>query len=91
MSRTILIMFSVAIVLLVVLYTVPIPGVHDTFIDQFSGRILLQVEQNGEAWYVDPETKTRHALGSPSDALRLMQSLGTPITDDDLQKIPLSK
>ena len=40
------------------------------------GRILLQVEENGEAWYVYPENKLRYYLGRPSDAFDVMRKLG---------------
>ena len=36
------------------------------------GRILLQVEENGEAWYVYPENRLRYYLGRPDDASALM-------------------
>ena len=40
------------------------------------GRILIQVEENGEAWYVYPENKLRYYLGRPSDAFNVMRKLG---------------
>ncbi len=54
-----------------------------------SGRILLQVEENGEAWYVSPQTLKRHFLARPNDAFSIMQDLGIGITDSDLDKIPI--
>jgi hypothetical protein len=59
-----------------------------TMTDRLSGRILLQVESHGEAWYVDPVDLKRHYLGRPADAFDIMRSLGLGITDDDLKKIP---
>ena len=52
-----------------------------------SGRILLQVESHGEAWYVNPVTLKRHYLGRPHDAFRIMREQGLGITDSDLEKI----
>lgn len=52
---------------------------------QLAGRILLQVEANGEAWYVNPSTKQRHFLGRPDDAFNLMRSLGLGISEKDFQ------
>lgn len=52
------------------------------------GRILLQVEARGEAWYVDPVSHTRRFLGRPSDAYEIMRSLGLGITNANLDKIP---
>jgi len=55
-----------------------------------SGRILLQVEQNGEAWYVNPKDNKRSFLGRPDDAFLLMREQGIGITNSDLDKIPVS-
>lgn len=51
-----------------------------------SGRILLQVEQNGEAWYVYPKNNERYFLGRPSDAFNIMRQLGLGVSDPDCQK-----
>ncbi|OGF26272.1 hypothetical protein A2303_03690 [Candidatus Falkowbacteria bacterium RIFOXYB2_FULL_47_14] len=57
--------------------------------DKLSGRILLQVEENGEAWYVGPEDKMRYFLGRPADAFALMREQGIGITDANLNRIPV--
>ena len=57
--------------------------------DKLAGRMLLQVENNGESWYVNPATKKRHFLNRPVDAFQIMQSLGLGITNNDLNKIPV--
>lgn len=54
------------------------------------GRILLQVEGRGEAWYVRPDVGTRVPMGRPHDAFSLMRSLGVGITNTDMEKIPLA-
>lgn len=54
------------------------------------GRILLDVEHSGEAWYVYPPTFTRSFLGRPDDAYNIMRGLGLGITDADLARIPPS-
>ena len=54
-----------------------------------SGRILLQVESHGEAWYVNPQILKRYYLGRPADAFRIMREQGLGITDKDLEKIGL--
>lgn len=53
-----------------------------------AGKILLQVEKQGQAWYVDPKRLKRYFLGSPSDAYNVMKKLGIGITDYDLAFIP---
>jgi len=55
---------------------------------QTAGMILLQVEQNGEAWYVDPTSLNRYSLGRPDDALSVMRSVGLGISNADLALIP---
>ena len=58
--------------------------------DTFAGRILLQVQEKGKAWYIDPVTKTRAYLGRPSDAFRVMRELGLGISNANLGKISTS-
>lgn len=55
---------------------------------RLSGRILLQVEEHGEAWYINPVDTKRYFLGRPTDAFNLMRQLGLGITNKDLQEIP---
>ena len=52
-----------------------------------SGMILLDVERNGEAWYVYPEDNRRYYLGRPADAFGLMRELGLGINEVNFQKI----
>lgn len=54
---------------------------------KLSGKILLQVEENGEAWYINPTNEKRYYMGRPTDAFNLMRSLGVGITNKDLEKI----
>ncbi len=56
---------------------------------KLSGYILLQVEEHGEAWYVDPNTKNRYYLKNGSTAYELMRKFGLGITNADLEKIPI--
>ena len=51
--------------------------------EQLKGRILLQVEEYGEAWYINPDTNKRHFLGRPDDAFNLMRQLGLGISESD--------
>lgn len=60
----------------------------ESLAERLSGKILLQVEKNGEAWYVYPETKERYFLGRPSDAYDVMRQLGLGISNADLSLIP---
>ncbi len=53
------------------------------------GRILLQVEGHGEAWYVNPQDKRKYFLNRPLDAFNLMKALGIGISDENLNKVPV--
>ena len=57
---------------------------------RLAGRILLQVEDKGQAYYIDPVTLKLNYLGRPADAFNVMRSLGLGITNNDLQKIVIS-
>lgn len=50
---------------------------------RLKGRILLQVESRGEAWYINPDNQKRFYLGQPSDAFRIMRELGLGISNKD--------
>lgn len=51
------------------------------------GKILLQVEGNGEAWYVNQSDEMRYYMGRPEDAFGLMRQLGVGISTADLERI----
>ncbi|MBI2484949.1 CAP domain-containing protein [Candidatus Uhrbacteria bacterium] len=58
------------------------------FPGRLSGRILLDVESRGEAYYVDPVTRRGSFLGNPTRAFLLMSEKGLGISTADLEKIP---
>ncbi|MDD5341460.1 MAG: CAP domain-containing protein [Patescibacteria group bacterium] len=70
-----------------------IPTNTDTFTgdtalrSRLSGRILLQVQQHGEAWYIYPKTNKRYYLKDGAAAYEIMRSLGLGITDSDLARL----
>jgi len=53
------------------------------------GRILLQVETLGQAWYVDPITESRYYLQNGESAYQALQVFGLGITNADLASIPI--
>jgi len=69
-----LILFSLQIALL--------PKASDAGYERLAGRILLQVQSNGEAWYVNPADSFRYNLGRPADAFNIMQLLGLGATHE---------
>lgn len=68
----------------------PLTSHAATVTERLSGRILLQAQENGEAWYVNPADQKRYYLGRPYDAWNAMRSLGLGISNVDLNKIPKS-
>ncbi len=52
-----------------------------------NGRILLQVESHGEAWYVNPKDSKRYYLADGNDAFEIMRKLGVGISNANLEKI----
>lgn len=57
-----------------------------TLANSLSGKILLQVELNGEAWYINPVDEQRYFLGRPADAFAIMRTLGLGISELDFTK-----
>ncbi len=51
------------------------------------GRILLQVEDKGQAWYVSPVDNKRYYLGRPQDAFDIMRRLGLGISNSDFSAL----
>ena len=60
---------------------------HASLGADLSGAILLDVERNGEAWYIYPEDNKRYYLGRPNDAFQIMRELGLGISEYNFQKI----
>ncbi len=61
----------------------------EIFPERLSGLILLDVENNGEAYYIYPGDRKKYYLGRPADAFRIMRELGRGITNADLANIPV--
>ncbi|NQV13158.1 MAG: PQQ-like beta-propeller repeat protein [Parcubacteria group bacterium] len=57
--------------------------------ERLSGRILIQTEEEGEAWYVNPADKKKYYLGRPHNAFDIMRNTGLGITNANLDKIPV--
>jgi len=55
--------------------------------EKVKGKILLQVEEHGEAWYVYPNSLQRYYLGRPADAFDIMRNLGLGISEKDFNNL----
>ncbi len=80
--KTVKFMRKILFILLLV-FVLIMPAKAEKLEQKLSGKILLQVEDLGQAWYVEPETKKRAFLGRPSDAFRIMRELGLGISEQD--------
>jgi len=79
-------MRKIAIILYILLF-LPISAKAAGLGQNLSGQILLNVEVNGEAWYIYPDNYKRYYLGRPADAFKIMRELGLGINEIDFQKI----
>jgi len=59
--------------------------------NRLKGKILLQVEAHGEAYYVYPQDGKRYYMANGNEAYRIMRYLGVGITNNDLDKIKNDK
>ncbi len=60
----------------------------EALIDRLAGEIMLAVDNNGEAWYIDPITRMRYYLADGPTAYEFLRSFGLGITDANLEQIP---
>lgn len=58
-----------------------------TLINRLKGKILLQVEALGEAWYVYPKDGRRYYMKDGETAYQIMRSLSLGITNQNLEGI----
>lgn len=56
---------------------------------RLSGKILLQVDENGEAWYVDKDSSKRFYLLNGDSAFAVLRAFAVGISNKDLAKIPV--
>ncbi len=57
------------------------------FSEAQKGRMLLQVEQHGEAWYVNPKNSRRYYMKDGDSAYKIMKFLSLGIKNSELEKI----
>ncbi len=53
------------------------------------GWILLQTQEKGEAWYLEPLSKFRYYLANGDEAYKMLSRFGLGVTDKDLSQIPI--
>ncbi|PLX21350.1 hypothetical protein C0584_02880 [Candidatus Parcubacteria bacterium] len=60
-------------------------NLDEGFAEKQKGKIFLQVERNGEAWYINPDDSRRYFLGRPADAFSVMRNLGLGISNENMK------
>ena len=84
--------FIYIVVLIIVFFpTAKVKAAENTLAQKLTGRILLQVESYGRAWYVYPKDNTRYYLQNGDEAYSLMKKLSLGVNTEDLNKIPVKK
>lgn len=61
-----------------------------SLVNRVLGRIVLQVEEHGEAWYINPDDKLRYYMKDGDAAYEIMRSLSLGITNEDLATIKIN-
>jgi hypothetical protein len=64
---------------------------HSFYPDHVLGKILLDVEDKGKAYYIYPLDRKAYFLGRPEDAFTVMRDLGLGITNSDIRKIDVGE
>ena len=66
----------ISLVIIVALGIIPFKTFGaESLATKMKGKILLQVESHGEAWYVNTGDGKRYFLGRPADAFRVMRDI----------------
>ncbi|MDX9914131.1 MAG: hypothetical protein RBS77_06145 [Candidatus Moranbacteria bacterium] len=58
---------------------------------RLKGKILLQVESRGEAWYVSPSDGKKIYMANGDEAYKIMRNEGIGISNKDLERINIDK
>lgn len=77
---------------LLILIIIPVSLVKaENLPKKLSGKILLQVESHGEAWYVNPTNLNRYYMADGNAAFDIMRNFGVGITNSNLTRFQNSK
>jgi len=59
----------------------------NSFASKQKGKIFLQTESRGEAWYINPVDGKRYFLGRAADAFNIMRELGLGISNSNFDSL----
>ncbi|RLC37251.1 hypothetical protein DRH27_04045 [Candidatus Falkowbacteria bacterium] len=89
-NRSDLVSLRKIIIIIIILFSIPsLLGAQTSLNQKLAGKILLQTESNGEAWYVNPDNNKKYYLGKPTDAFNLMRNLSIGISNENLEKFSI--
>ena len=66
-------------------------NIDHVFTKKHLGKIFLQIESHGEAYYVNPKDSKRYYMANGNEAYRIMRYLGVGITNKDLDRVMTDK
>lgn len=66
---------------------VPLHSSRAATSNNLNGRILLQVESKGEAWYVNPKDGKRYYMANGDQAFQIMKNLGIGVSNKNIDRI----
>lgn len=84
-------MKKIIILIIFCLSLAPDIAAAESLAQKLSGRILLQVQSSGQAWYVNPADGLRYYLGRPADAFIIMKNLALGISEADFNILDADK
>lgn len=82
-------LFSIIAVLIFPALVIATTKIDLKLVNRFKGQILLQVQQRGEAWYLNPNDGKRYYMKDGATAYEMMRKFGKGMADTDLEKIPV--
>ena len=68
-----------------------VKNINKALVKRLLGRILLQVQDKGQAWYVKPTNGLRYYMGLPADAFSLMRNFGLGVSEKDYTSFSKTK
>ena len=66
-----------------------VSNIDNNLVKRLKGYILLQVENHGEAWYINPLSEKKFYLKDGAAAYVMLRKFGLGIKNNDLAKIPV--
>jgi len=78
---------KVIIFLLALSLLIPVVATKAATANNLNGKILLQVESKGEAWYVNPKDGKRYYMANGDQAFQIMKTLGVGMSNKDVDKM----